>query len=507
MNDRRDADGFDGVLSQMTEPDASRAPDRKAANAPADRGAQSDTPATVAHTPGRDASGAARRDRVAGQRGDADDPALEDQAKTSNDEQTISATLSWLLAGIQTVPVPSPVKVPADAGGSGDQPGGSDGKNASGEPSAAASGSSTSALEADAANVRAQAAVKQAANQTEHDLEAGAPKAGDPKQQPIDNAAVSPIDQVSLPQNSGSPNPAGDRSAAKAANDAVASAKAHAVSAAATAADASSAGSLDGKTVPPVADSAAPGAQKIGAAERTSPSASAAAARLAANALGGNEAANQATEKSVAASSMAGAPAAESRPLDAHGSTRHDGAGAEDRRGDAPSPQAAGSQTPTHVVHAPFEMRAVGGATLAAGAVDAATSAGRTSAGDVDLPKQIVQAIRLQWNQGIGDARITLQPEYLGEMSIAIRVEHGAVSAELQSSVPAVREWIDSHQPMLRQALAAQGLDLQRLTTIDTPAASEDKRDGQSESHQQHEEPRQQRRRARSDAPAFELIA
>ena len=114
------------------------------------------------------------------------------------------------------------------------------------------------------------------------------------------------------------------------------------------------------------------------------------------------------------------------------------------------------SPAAAHVFQMPIEMRSVGCATLAAVAADAAAELGAASAHEIDLPKQIVQAIRLQWNQGIGDARITLQPEYLGEMSIAIRVEHGAVTAELESSVPAVREWIDSHQPMPRQALLTE---------------------------------------------------
>jgi len=149
----------------------------------------------------------------------------------------------------------------------------------------------------------------------------------------------------------------------------------------------------------------------------------------------------------------------------------------------------------------------VGGVGTAAGAVEVPVTAGGSLANETDLPTQIVQAIRLQWAGGVGDARITLQPEYLGELSIAIRVEHGAVTAALESSVPAVRQWIDAHQPMLRQALAAQGLELERLVTTETQAAPDRKRQEQPEPRQQHEDDKQQRRRTKSDAPAFELIA
>lgn len=204
---------------------------------------------------------------------------------------------------------------------------------------------------------------------------------------------------------------------------------------------------------------------------------------------------------------VAAVPVAESRLGDARGSTKKDGRGPDEGRADAPLPRAAVGSTSASVFQLPLEMRAVGGVNTAASSVDAAAAASLVSGRETDLPNQIVQAIRLQWTQGIGDARITLQPEYLGELSIAIRVEHGAVTAALESSIPAVREWIESHQPMLRQALAAQGLELARLTTTEPQAAPDQKREGQPESRRQDEEPRQQRRRTRSDAPAFELIA
>jgi flagellar hook-length control protein FliK len=141
-------------------------------------------------------------------------------------------------------------------------------------------------------------------------------------------------------------------------------------------------------------------------------------------------------------------------------------------------------------------------------AVATTTPSALDPAAESDLPRQIVQAMRLQWKDGIGDARIRLLPEYLGELSIAIRVEHGAVMAALEASTPAVRQWIESHEPMLRQSLAEQGLHLDRLMVSDEPEQtssnpSRERRREKGEEPQQHAQPR---RRAPAEDTTFEVI-
>jgi Meckel syndrome type 1 protein len=130
-------------------------------------------------------------------------------------------------------------------------------------------------------------------------------------------------------------------------------------------------------------------------------------------------------------------------------------------------------------------------------------------AAESDLPRQIVQAMRLQWKDGIGDARIRLLPEYLGELNVAIRVEHGSVTAALEASTPAVRHWIESHEPMLRQSLAEHGLHLDRLIVLDEPEQtgpnqSRERRREKGEEAQQ--QPPQSRRRPPADDTTFEVI-
>ena len=129
-------------------------------------------------------------------------------------------------------------------------------------------------------------------------------------------------------------------------------------------------------------------------------------------------------------------------------------------------------------------------------------------AAESDLPRQIVQAMRLQWKDGIGDARIRLLPDYLGELSVAIRVEHGTVMAALEASTSAVRQWIESHEPMLRQSLAEHGLHLDRLIVSDEPqqtSLNRERRREKGEETQQEQQPHP-RRRPPADDTTFEVI-
>jgi flagellar hook-length control protein FliK len=129
-------------------------------------------------------------------------------------------------------------------------------------------------------------------------------------------------------------------------------------------------------------------------------------------------------------------------------------------------------------------------------------------AAESDLPRQIVQAMRLQWKDGIGDARIRLLPDYLGEVNVAIRVEHGTVMAVLEASTPAVRQWVESHEPMLRQSLAEQGLHLDRLIVSAEPqqtALNHERRREKREETQQEQQP-QPRRRQPADDTTFEVV-
>jgi flagellar hook-length control protein FliK len=111
--------------------------------------------------------------------------------------------------------------------------------------------------------------------------------------------------------------------------------------------------------------------------------------------------------------------------------------------------------------------------------------------------------MRLQMRDGVGTAVVHLEPDYLGAVSISLRVENGMVTASLHAENPQVRAWMEANTPLLRESLAGQGLSLDRLLVTDERIA-----DGQSQGRrQQHEQEQQARQRPRrNEAATFEVV-
>ena len=157
---------------------------------------------------------------------------------------------------------------------------------------------------------------------------------------------------------------------------------------------------------------------------------------------------------------------------------------------------------------AAFQAAAAVGAAATPAAVNAAVmSAGVASTPllDTELPTQLIHAIRVQFDQGSGDARIRLNPGFLGGVIVGVQIDGSSVTASLQAASADVREWMRTNESMLRQALADQGLQLFRLVIVeeDAPASS----DGQGTAPRDEREqqaPRRQRRTA--DQGTFELV-
>ncbi len=123
---------------------------------------------------------------------------------------------------------------------------------------------------------------------------------------------------------------------------------------------------------------------------------------------------------------------------------------------------------------------------------------------DQGLESQIVQAMKVQWGRDGGEARIRLQPHYLGDLMISLRVEQGGVTAHLVASTPEVRQWIESNEAMLRQSLAQHDLTLERLVvTEDEPSGSTS--EGDPRQKKPREQATRQARRADRDA-TFEVV-
>ncbi len=81
----------------------------------------------------------------------------------------------------------------------------------------------------------------------------------------------------------------------------------------------------------------------------------------------------------------------------------------------------------------------------------------------LDVPDQLVRAIRMQWENGVGQARLRLNPAGLGEVLVSLQIRQSTVSAVLSADSEAVRQWIRAHQHELRASLANVGLDLEEL--------------------------------------------
>ena len=119
-----------------------------------------------------------------------------------------------------------------------------------------------------------------------------------------------------------------------------------------------------------------------------------------------------------------------------------------------------------------------------------------------DVIAQLVQSLRVQFRDGIGEAVVKLKPEHLGSVQISIRIENGAIKATVQAEAPAVRQWLESQQDTLRTSLAEQGLRLERFVV----EPDGERQTAQGDTRQQREQRRRQHRRmSEKDQPAFEV--
>jgi flagellar hook-length control protein FliK len=148
--------------------------------------------------------------------------------------------------------------------------------------------------------------------------------------------------------------------------------------------------------------------------------------------------------------------------------------------------RAQNTANPAFALVAPAQNDArVSGLLASAGMTPLANTAALPNEHDVTL--QIVQSMRMQFRDGIGEAVLKLNPEHLGSVSISLRVENGGLKANVQADLPAVRQWLESQQDTLRHALADHGLRLDRFDVepdAQRQQADDDGRRGQSRKRQ-----------------------
>ena len=114
----------------------------------------------------------------------------------------------------------------------------------------------------------------------------------------------------------------------------------------------------------------------------------------------------------------------------------------------------------------------------------AAANAGAPDAQNID---RLVQSMHVNAKSGVMEATVRLRPDYLGDVTIELRVDGTGVSAVVRAESASVRQWLESHEQTIRSGLAEHGLELTRF--IVDP-------DGQPQSQQDTQPDRDEQRRA-----------
>jgi flagellar hook-length control protein FliK len=119
----------------------------------------------------------------------------------------------------------------------------------------------------------------------------------------------------------------------------------------------------------------------------------------------------------------------------------------------------------------------------------------------------LVRSMQWQHRNGVGTAVVQLDPGYLGDVRIALRVDGNSVSATLHAANPEVRTWMHANEGALRQSLAGQGLSLDQLVIAEEdPAEHQAPPDQRDKREQGEERPRPRRARPQGDAGTFEIV-
>ena len=103
------------------------------------------------------------------------------------------------------------------------------------------------------------------------------------------------------------------------------------------------------------------------------------------------------------------------------------------------------------------------------------------------------------------EATVRLRPEYLGEVTIQLRVDGSGVSAIVRAESAGVRQWLQSQEQSIRGGLAEHGLELSRFV-VDPDDRQQTQRDAQQEAEEQRKT-MIRRRQAAALAQRFEIVA
>ena len=76
---------------------------------------------------------------------------------------------------------------------------------------------------------------------------------------------------------------------------------------------------------------------------------------------------------------------------------------------------------------------------------------------------QVIKGVSVQIQGSTSEMRLTLKPESLGEVVVRVRMEDGKMQAQIDVTQAGVKAALESNLPQLHEALAARGIDVQRI--------------------------------------------
>jgi flagellar hook-length control protein FliK len=83
-----------------------------------------------------------------------------------------------------------------------------------------------------------------------------------------------------------------------------------------------------------------------------------------------------------------------------------------------------------------------------------------------EMGKFMVKQFILSQGNGVSEAKISLQPEHLGQLDIKIVIQNGIMTAKFVAESGAAREMLEAQMAQLRTALQAQGLQVDRMEVV-----------------------------------------
>jgi flagellar hook-length control protein FliK len=124
-----------------------------------------------------------------------------------------------------------------------------------------------------------------------------------------------------------------------------------------------------------------------------------------------------------------------------------------------------------------------------------------TAQEDAHNVQTLVRSLKMQFHEGGGEARLRLDPEHLGPVTLTVKVEQGRVSAHVQTETADAGRWIESRQQELRSSLREQGLDVKDFVVSTDPDGRRER-----ERPQETSKPRARQRQANGTTPRFEVL-